>query len=205
MKRAALMLCALLCTACAALEAPGYEAYLTKKGLRPAPQSESFDHCHAYGCKVISQASLSAEDWQDIEATLTPPPKNAEEERERLGPAIAVFEQKVGAQVGTHEDHWGTFKQLGRYQHDCVDESVNTTVYLSLLKQRNLLRHHDIEAPDARFPLIHAGLWPHQTAVITDTETGTAYAVDSWFHNNGKPAEVVTLKQWKDGWEPEKR
>ena len=45
--------------------------------------------------------------------------------------------------------------------------------------------------------------WPHTSAVIVETANGQAYAVDSWFHDNGQPAEVVPLEQWVAGWGPD--
>ncbi len=192
----------ILVTGCASAQAPSYQLYLTKKGLgQQTPQN--FQHCHGYGCKYIADAQFSEKDWKDMDK-LFKHVKNPEAEREAIKQAIAVFEQKVGNQTGTHVDHYGTFRKIGHYQLDCVDESTNTTIYLSLLKQKGLLRHHRVESPNARFPIIHAGRWPHQTAVISELEGGDFYVVDSWFHDNGEPAEIVDLKQWKEGWKPDR-
>lgn len=189
--------------ACATLETP-YQDYLSRKGLS-APTPEHFDHCHDYGCRKITPVSLSPQDWKAIEALFTPRPKNANQERKVIAQAIGVFEQKVGAITGTQDDHYGTFYQIGTGQHDCVDESTNTTIYLSLLEQKGLMRYHTLRAPNVRIPLInYLGRWPHQSAVIEETATGEAFAVDSWFHDNGFPAEIVPLKDWKAGWAPEK-
>ena len=43
---------------------------------------------------------------------------------------------------------------------------------------------------------------PHTTAVIEDIGTGTRYAVDSWFFDNGIPPAIVELSAWKKGWGP---
>ncbi len=32
--------------------------------------------------------------------------------------------------------------------------------------------------------------------------SGQSYAVDSWFHDNGVPAEIVPLPDWLSGWMP---
>lgn len=130
------------------------------------------------------------------------PLQSPEAERERIKTAIGLFEQKVGAKTGTSVDIHGTFFKTGKYQLDCVDESTNTTVYLSLLQQKGLIRFHRVEGPSVRLPLIHAGRWPHQTAVITELNTSEFFAVDSWFHDNGAPAEIISLKEWKEGWKP---
>ena len=86
-------------------------------------------------------------------------------------------------------------------QLDCIDETSNTTTVLELLDRAGLLVWHEVRGPMSRF-FVYDG-WPHTTAVIVETATGEAYAVDSWFHDNGQPAEVVPLEQWVAGWGPE--
>lgn len=44
--------------------------------------------------------------------------------------------------------------------------------------------------------------WPHTTAVISETVSGRRFAVDSWFHDNGQPPEIVALDIWRWGWSP---
>lgn len=181
-----------------------YQGYLANKGVA-LPTTSEIHQCHGYGCKFVTPVTLSESDWADIDNIFTPAPQTAGQERESIAEAVGLLESKAGAQTGTHEDIYGTFRKLGDRQLDCVDESTNTTSYLAAMKQRGLIRFHNIEPPDVRLPLIHAGRWPHQTAVITETQAETSYAVDSWFHDNGSPAEVVTLAAWKDGWKPDKR
>lgn len=201
MKYASLAFLLLLC-ACAA--APkGAEGYFAKRHLSAFRDYTNFQHCRAYGCRKIDTLALEKKDWKDIAKIFKPAPKTAGQERERIAKALGVFETKVGAINGTSEDVFGTFDKVGVRQHDCVDESTNSTIYLSLLHNAGLLKFHDVGAPDTRVPIIHyAGTWPHQTAVIIERESGQKYAVDSWFHSNGYPAEIVPLKEWKSGWRP---
>lgn len=168
-----------------------------------APADGVFTHCSQYGCKRLTPLSISPQDWQGIEAAFGPPALNAEEERNKIKETVGYFERLIGPRTGTETDVAGTFRKLGDGQLDCVDESTNTTSYLLLLQERGLLNFHTVSSPDTRFPIIHAGRWPHQTAVMIDRETRTPYAVDSWFYDNGKPAEIVTLESWKEGWKPD--
>lgn len=204
MKKALLLTGAMLLGACSSQ--PGtYQDYLAGRGL--GEQSpELFQQCHAYGCKVVDQVALSPKQWKTIEKTFRPKPTSAHAERKALAKAIGAFETEVGPMTGTDTDVYGTFVQMGRDQLDCVDESTNTTIYLSLLEEKGLMRFHETLGPTSRLPLIHyAGRWPHQTAVIREKGSGALFAVDSWFHNNGAPAEVVPLQDWKDGWKPAER
>jgi hypothetical protein len=55
--------------------------------------------------------------------------------------------------------------------------------------------------------LAHRGLlliggWPHTTAVMRERESGEAFAVDSWFLDNGEPPYIVSLAEWREGWRP---
>jgi len=202
MKRFIYLTALLTMTGCASPQASHIQ-YLQNKGVNTQQSAQSFQHCHGYGCKFIADVNLNESDWQDIGKSFTPKPQTPERERDAIKQAIALFEQKVGAQTGTDIDQQGTFKKMGSHQLDCVDESTNTTVYLSLLEQQGLLRFHKTEAPTARLPIIHAGRWPHQSAVISEIQTSAFFVVDSWFHDNGRPPEIVTLKQWKEGWKPQ--
>lgn len=190
-------------SACGTAPYSSSQYYLNSKGMSEQTPY-AFEHCHGYGCKFVSNVSFTEQDWRDIASVFRPAPKTPEAERAAIKPAIALFEQKAGTYTGTHEDKWGTFRTTGAYQHDCVDESTNTTVYLMLLEQKGLLKHHKIEPPTARVPLLHAGRWPHQTALISEIETSKFFAVDSWFHDNGAPPEIVPLREWKEGWKPER-
>jgi len=181
----------------------GHEAYLTRRGVRQ-PSVEQFSHCRGYGCKNIEQVALNKKQWLKVAKAFRPKAKTAEKERAQIAKAIGIFETEVGRMVGTDVDHYGTFKKMGTHQLDCVDESTNTTIYLMLLKEKGLLRYHALNSPQMRVPIIHSGRWPHQTAVITEIENDERFAVDSWFHDNGAPAEIVALKTWKSGWKPEK-
>jgi len=204
MRRAAFLITLIMLGGCASSPDSNHQSYLKKKGLATTQTVSKFEHCYDYGCEHVTQVSLGAAEWNKIARNFSPRPLSAEAERERIKSAIAAFEQTVGAKTGTDADKWGTFRNMGAFQQDCVDESTNTTVYLMLLADNDLLRFHTVQAPTMRFPLIHAGRWPHQTAVIREKDSGTLYAVDSWFHDNGAPAEIILLKQWKEGWKPDR-
>ena len=165
------------------------------------PSQNNFQHCYSYGCKTIVDVSFSDNDWKIIDEVFTPPPKTPEEERKYISLAIGKFELITGEKTGTKADQYGTFRNLGKFQQDCIDESVNTTIYLSILNERGLIKFHTPSVPDTRFPIIHSsGRWPHRTAVIYEKNTDKSFAVDSWFHDNGFPAEIVPMVIWKKGW-----
>ena len=177
------------------------QLYLSQKDL-PMPEVKGFTHCRAYGCAKRDRVTLTEQDWQDINVLFDNAKNNAADERAAISQAIGMFERKVGAITGTSADKAGTYVKWGLYQHDCVDESLNTTTYLMLLDQQGLLKFHTVDAPSARLFFTSGHPGPHQTATITDKNTGERFAVDSWFHDNGAPAEVVNFEEWLYGWRP---
>ena len=201
MKRLGLL--ALIClTACSGAGPAGdYRPYLAKKKIYDITP-ENIPHCHGYGCRLRSQAFLTNTEWKQISGHFKAN-KNAEQERIAISKAIGQFEKTIGKKLGTDQDVAGTYDQLGNEQEDCVDESVNATIYLDLLSQKGWLKYHDISNIAARIPLLGGGGGFHQTAVIVERATGTRYAVDSWFHDNGHNAEVVKLDDWLYGWRPD--
>ena len=193
----------LLLTACStAGAARDYRPYLAKKGVGDIT-SESIPHCHGYNCRLKSEATLSVTEWKAI-ARLFKTVKTPEQERAAIARAVGQFEKIIGAKTGTATDVAGTYVQLGNDQHDCVDESLNTTIYLALLQQKHLLRHHDVSTISTRIPLLGGGMGFHQTAVIVERETSQRFAIDSWFHDNGHDAETIPLADWLYGWHPVK-
>lgn len=187
----------LLLAACSTTTAP--DRYYKKKGLAQ-PTVASFPSCRGYGCTYVDRVSLTKKEWREIGRLF--PAKTAEKERAQIAKAIATFERIVGAKTGTHEDVRDTYIKGGAFQQDCVDESTNTTTYLSLLAQKGWLKHHIVSAPNSRLFFTSGNLGPHSTAVIEDKKTKAKFAVDSWFHDNGKNAEIVPLQSWKSGWHP---
>ena len=167
------------------------------------PDRTRFSMCHGQGCKIIEQLSLSDPQWQTIEHFFQPPASTPEHERQQIALAIAEFEKINGAKTGTDRDKARLFEHMGSPgQLDCIDESTNSTVYLTILKNHGLLRWHEPMDHVTRGFFIFG--WPHSSAAIREINNkDREYAVDSWFEDNGKPPYIIPLEQWRDGWEPD--
>lgn len=171
--------------------------------IDPSPGQMSV--CHGNGCVNLGFFSLTSEQWQELRGVFHPLARDSDEERERLRRALALIERWVGAVTGTAMDKGGTFNG-GEGQMDCIDESINTTLYLTMLQKYGLMQKHRIEDRATRGWFL--GGWPHTTAVISETATmqgkghGRFWAVDSWFLDNGEPPFILPLETWKSGWEP---
>jgi hypothetical protein len=206
MKKFAMFFAAILLAGCSG----NHLDYLRMHNI-PPPTPENFLHCYNYGCQKRFLVTLPETTQTRLHKLFTPSPKAAEEERSRIAKAIQIFEQDIGALTGTENDKVGTFElyltdgaETQQFQQDCIDESTNTTIYLTLLYDMGYLAFHHPMNAATRQPFLSGGAWWHQTAVIKDEQTGEKYAVDSWFKDNGYPAAVVPLKKWKKGWRPSK-
>jgi hypothetical protein len=151
-----------------------------------------FEVCIDFHCDLQRAVTLSQDQWQSLEALLSES-RTPAIERERIGKAIALFEVMVGEQAGTDVDlsRNGFGEDPG--QLDCISESLNTTTYLRLLADRDLLKWHRVETRKRR------RLWffsIHWTAVIKDNTDSQKYAVDSWYFKNGSPPVIQPLEHW---------
>lgn len=171
--------------------------------LDPHPTPGNFSICHSNGCEETARVHLNASQWQRIRQLFSNRPMTPQREREVVAQAIALFEQMTGEAADTGDDKGGNLRGFGSRGHqlDCLDESANTTLYLSLLADQLLLRWHEVEARATRGHIIFG--WPHNTAVLRDRTDNRLWAVDSWFHDNGHPPEILPLDKWNTGWKPE--
>jgi hypothetical protein len=173
-----------------------------------APSLGGFEVCSGGGCTVVSHVTLNDTEWQKIVETfshvgtiLTSPQEKAVQERMRISLAVGLLETIVGAKTGTSTDRAGTFNNSNfPGQLDCNDEAINTTSYIRLMHKAGLIKLHEVE--DMRIRNFFFTGWPHTTAVIHEIATGSRYAVDSWFYDNGLPAAVVPFAEWKSGYVP---
>jgi hypothetical protein len=148
---------------------------------------------------------MDRDECTDIVAVFRPEPATAAEERARLARAIALLEMKVGAAVGTATDEAAAATFGGEPdQLDCIDETVNTTVYLRLLAEEGLMRRHAIGAAAQRGSLMgfRYNDFITNTASIVETATGESFAVDAYFYPNGREPKILPLAEWRRNWRP---
>ncbi|MEM9469173.1 MAG: hypothetical protein AAF988_03335 [Pseudomonadota bacterium] len=187
-----------------------YSHYLRNKNISQ-PVKQAFIHCYDYGCKTQKTVTLTETQWHQINSIFKTPSNSAEEERKKVAQAVQKFERIVGEITGTKADKRGTFRlyedsdpKNKKFQHDCIDESTNTTVYLALLKQSGHIQFHHVTQPQSRQPFVAGNPWWHQTATIKDIQTGQQYAVDSWFEDNGFTPYIVPIESWFRNWKPQR-
>lgn len=173
---------------------------LPQESFIKTPTPERFSVCFAGSCKATKTATLSVAEWEQVRRIFVGI-HSAKEERQGIQRAIALFETIVGRKVGTNEDKGGNARDLTSrpgYHFNCIDEAHNTTSYLTIMQSKQLLQFHRVLPMQIRHGFI---INNHNTAAIEDNQ-GIRYAVDSWFHDNGRAPEIVILSQWMKGWKP---
>lgn len=168
--------------------------------IQTDPEPWRMTVCHGNGCVQLSHVGLTPQQWRELTALFHPLAQQPEHEREMMRAAIARMEQLAGDASATWQDKGGTFNG-GDGQMDCIDESINTTLYLTLFQKYGLVRLHRVEDRATRGWFIFG--WPHTTAVVSEIGDGKLWAVDSWFLDNGKLPFIIPLEIWKSGWSPE--
>lgn len=190
--------------ACLCLSACGSTGMNLYHYQDPAATPQDFTVCHGYGCTHRTYADFSDKEWRAITALFKKKPKDAAAERVQIGKAIAMMEKYAGAATGTSGDLGeARTRKEDQNQMDCIDETVNTSLYLKFLDSADLFTYHRVTTPRHRGYFID-GAWPHNTAAVRENASGDIWVVDSYYFANGHGPSIVRLDEWFAGWTPPK-
>ena len=156
--------------------------------------------CYGYGCVAQAEIQYSPGQLGDVRRLLAYAIDPAGE-RIILGKVIGRLYRWAGEQSPVHDDRGGNYadgNEPGKM--DCIDHSTSTTRLLEMLQRLGYLRWHRVLAPEPRYLL---GLIANHWSAVIEEKGGGRYAVDSWFVNNGEPAVILPLEEWKKGAGPD--
>ena len=198
-------LCAALALSACAENTHHLTTHYIDRFATPKPTLAEFTVCHGFGCAERSHASLSLAEWNKVRAVFRPRARNAKAERQQVARAVALMERLVGPKTGTNVHQWTHRNKLiypnfgDPTQLDCVDESVNTWTYMTMMERGNLLRFHRVAS------LSNAGgltdPFMRNTAVLKEKDGGY-YAIDTSLVGYGEPPTVMPLATWMGSWPP---
>jgi hypothetical protein len=175
--------------------------------------------CYNYGCAAEASVRYTDSQLAWVRKTLAAT-KSPEQERTVLGPVLGRLYYWAGRQSPIYADKGGnTADDAAPGVMDCIDHSTTTTRLLKMLERRGWLRYHRVLDPARRTRFF---IFDHFSAVIEelpprwlprakiahqeespDEIQPDRFAVDSWFVDNGKPAVILPLEDWKDGAGPD--
>jgi hypothetical protein len=177
--------------------APTVAGYLPDHG-KAAPTE--FSVCHGYGCSYRSTIRLSAEEWDAVRAKFAPRAATPAAERRQIAQAVALMELLVGLRTGTSAHQRRALLNTDPTQLDCIDEAIDTTTFVALFARDGLLAYHKVGAIAHQGTLLLFDL--HNTAVVVETATGAAFAVDPNMVEATVPPPIVPLALWREKWPP---
>ncbi|SNT31003.1 hypothetical protein [Antarctobacter heliothermus] len=159
------------------------------------PRPEAFYTCGSHNCSKRIAVSLSPQEWAKARAPLIRRAPSAGAERRALAEALRRLEVMVGAKTGYNSDLAYSTLQLAGKAQDCVDEMVNTAVYLALLDDAGLLRFH---RPGQRVTIgfMTRRFWTHTVASIVQQDTGQEFIVETWAVDHGKTPYIMDRTDW---------
>ena len=160
----------------------------------------AFSVCHGYGCSHRETIRLSAEEWEAVRAKFAPRAATPAVERRQIGRAAAAMEFLVGLRTGTSAHQRRALFNTDPTQLDCIDEAINTSIFMTLFAQDGLLVHHKVGAIAHQGTLLVFDL--HNTAVVVEAATGAAFAVDPNMVEATVPPPIVPLAAWRAKWPP---
>ena len=120
------------------------------------PSPERFSVCFQHTCAMVEHVSLSEAEWLKVGDFFTPEATSAAEERRQIAEAIAWLEIAVGSKIDALDDRGGNlegFSASGN-QLDCVDESTNSTTYLTMMEKAGFLKFHRVDGLATRGGLL---------------------------------------------------
>ena len=171
----------------------------------PVAADEAVRICYGYGCLVQENIHYSERRLQEIGRRMNAA-VDAENERKTLSAVIGQFYAWAGEQSDVKNDRGGNYADGSMPgKMDCIDHSTSTTRLLKLLEGRGNLRWHRVVEPEVRH---WAYVFPaHYSAVIEEKLASggepARFVVDSWFVDNGEPAVILPLDDWKKGAGPD--
>lgn len=159
---------------------------------------EKFTMCHGYGCSYKTITNFTDTEWRAVKRIFKVKSKTAEAERTKIARAVALMEEQMGAAIGTDIDlPKAPLTRKSIKELDCIDETVNTTKYLSFLVDEDLLKFHVVGKPVYKGYMLN-GVYPHNSASVVEVETGDIFVIDSYIFANGEEPDIRTLDSWLD-------
>ena len=166
----------------------------------PNPTLSEFTVCHGFYCAERSPATISENQWRHVTAVFKPRAKNARLERQQIARGVAAIQTIVGPQTGTDAHQWthqnmfvipngGDLTQL-----DCVDTSVNTWTYMTLMERSGLFAFHRVA------PLAYG---PVRNSAVLHEINGGYFAIDASLVDVGVPPPIMPLATWLGAWPPD--
>ncbi len=161
--------------------------------------------CFNYGCYAQAEVVYSDEQLRVI-GFLLGEARDAAQERDAISLAAGRMLGWAGKQTPISADRGGNYADDAVYgKMDCIDHSTTTTRLLRLMEGQGWLRYHRVLEPELRmrfFIFMHYSALIEEKVAAVEGGQPERYVVDTWFFDNGLPAVVMPLAEWRAGGGP---
>ena len=177
-----------------------------------AGAEERISVCFNYGCLTQAEVVFNDEQLREL-ALLLGDAQDAAQERKAISVAVGRLHGWAGQQSPISADRGGNYADDAVYgKMDCIDHSTTTTRLLRMMESQGMLRYHRVLEPVLRHRVL---IFDHFAAQIEEVQQPVTagegglgglpgrYVVDSWFFDNGQPAAVMPVAQWRSGVSPD--
>ncbi|EAQ02734.1 hypothetical protein OB2597_15170 [Pseudooceanicola batsensis HTCC2597] len=159
------------------------------------PRPDAFQVCGSHGCDKRIPLALTPAEWREVRAPFARPPRTAPEERRALAEALRRIEVMVGRKTGYDTDTAFSTLAASGLSQDCIDEMVNTAVYLALLDDAGHLRFHR-QGQRVTLGMMTRRFWTHTVATIVQRDTGQEFIIDTWAVKVGETPYIMDRSDW---------
>jgi hypothetical protein len=159
------------------------------------PTPGSFLVCGSHGCNKHLPVSLSDSEWAHARAPFHPRPRTAGAERRALVESLRRLEIMVGDKTGYNSDKAYSTMQFAGKSQDCLDEMINTAVYLAMLDDAGELQFHR-QGQRVSVGFMTRRFWTHTVASIFQKDTGQEFIIDTWAVEFGETPYIMDRTAW---------
>ena len=159
-------------------------------------RAEEVKICYSDECAAQTIVTFSEQQLANA-AALFDGIRDAASERDAIAHAVGMLARYAGEQSPALREHDGGNGGNAVGRMDSLDQSFNTTAYLRVLENRDLLKLHRVKSR-----VVRGATKPHWAARISEIRTHKEFAVDSSYFANGHPAVIFPLDEWLKGAKP---
>lgn len=161
--------------------------------------------CFNWSCASQQRMHFSASEMQQVAEQMAMCPGHTTYQRvQRL--RVGIWQMELLAQkhqpLLANDEPINDRDQDVEGRMDCIDNSTNTSTFISVLVDLGLLPGWSVAEPRVRDRF---SMQVHWTAVALDVRSARAFAVDSWFRGNGHLPFVMPVTEWVQkhvAWKP---
>jgi hypothetical protein len=161
------------------------------------PSATRMTVCYGFVCRRRELLDFTPGDRAALTQIMNGGKASAAAERAAVQKAVVWFDRRMGPIIGTTKRiARADFRYFDdKHNYDCWDTTRNTTSLLLVLREWGLLRHHTVGDPKYRGNALGFQT-PHNTAVLIESKTSTAWAVDLWPRAYAQLPDVMPVDKW---------